>query len=64
MTITCRCNDDLVELIGGHLEHIRRHLRLASDRRWPTDRHLLQRIVRRVGRSAGVVVHPRERRQT
>jgi site-specific recombinase XerD len=58
----------LVELLGtwcaDNLEHIRRHRRLVADHRGPIDRHLLTRIVRRVGRAAGVRVHPHQLRHT
>lgn len=58
----------LVELLAAwtaeNLEHIRRHHRLVADERGTLDRHLLGRIVRRVGRHAGVKVHPHQLRHT
>jgi integrase len=58
----------LVELFAAwtarNLEHIRCHLRLIADHRGVLDRHLLGRIVRRVGRNAGVKVHPHQLRHT
>jgi integrase len=58
----------LVELLADwtaqNLEHIRRHHRLVADERGILDRHLLFRIVRRVGRQAGVRVHPHQLRHT
>jgi site-specific recombinase XerD len=47
-----------------NLEHIRRHKRLAADHRGPLDRHVICRIVRRVGRRAGVSAHPHQLRHT
>jgi site-specific recombinase XerD len=60
---------ELVDLLAAwtaaNLEHIRRHKRLAADHRGPLDRHLIGRIVRRVGRAAGVSgVHPHRLRHT
>jgi integrase/recombinase XerD len=54
---------ELVQLLAtwtaANLEHIRRHKRLVADHRGVLDRHLICRIVRRVGRAAGVPgVHP------
>ena len=58
----------LVELLAAwtaeNLEHIRRHHHLVADHRGTLDRHLLARIVRRVGRHAGVTVHPHQLRHT
>jgi site-specific recombinase XerD len=58
----------LVELLAAwtaqNLEHIRRHRRLVADHRGALDRHLVGRIVRRVGRNAGVTVHPHQLRHT
>ena len=47
-----------------NLEHIRRHRRLVADHRGTLDRHGVGRIVRRVGRHAGVVAHPHRLRHT
>jgi site-specific recombinase XerD len=60
---------ELVELLAAwtaaNLEHIRRHKRLVTDHRGPLDRHLIARIVHRVGRAAGVPgVHPHRLRHT
>ena len=60
---------ELVELLAAwtaaNLEHIRRHKRLVADHRGPLDRHLIGRIVARVGRAAGVPgVHPHRLRHT
>jgi site-specific recombinase XerD len=60
---------ELVQLLAAwtaaNLEHIRRHKRLAADHRGVLDRHLICRIVRRVGRAAGVPgVHPHRLRHT
>jgi hypothetical protein len=60
---------DLVTLLAawtaGNLEHIRAHKRLVADHRGPLDRHSIGRIVRRVGRAAGVPgVHPHRLRHT
>jgi site-specific recombinase XerD len=58
----------LVELLSewtsANLEHIRRHHRLVADHRGTLDRHRVCRIVRRVGRSCGVDVHPHQLRHT
>jgi len=58
----------LVKLLAAwtaaNLEHIRRHKRLAADHRGPLDRHVICRIVRRVGRRAGVSAHPHQLRHT
>jgi integrase len=60
---------ELVQLLAAwtaaNLEHIRRHKRLVTDHRGPLDRHLIARIVHRVGRAAGVPgVHPHRLRHT
>jgi site-specific recombinase XerD len=60
---------ELTELLAAwtaaNLEHIRRHKRLAADHRGPLDRHVICRIVHRVGRAAGVPgVHPHRLRHT
>ncbi len=60
---------ELVDLLAAwtaaNLEHIRRHKRLAADHRGPLDRHVICRIVHRVGRAAGVPgVHPHRLRHT
>lgn len=50
---------------AANLEHIRRNKRLVADHRGVLDRHLICRIVRRVGRAAGVPgVHPHRLRHT
>jgi site-specific recombinase XerD len=50
---------------AASLEHIRRHKRLVADHRGPLDRHVITRIVHRVGRAAGVPgVHPHRLRHT
>ena len=60
---------ELTELLAAwtaaNLEHIRRCKRLVADHRGPLDRHVIGRIVRRVGRVAGVPgVHPHRLRHT
>ena len=60
---------DLVKLLAAwtaaNLDHIRRHKRLVADHRGPLDRHQIGRIVKRVGRRAGVPgVHPHRLRHT
>ena len=60
---------DLVDLLAAwtaaNLEHIRRHKRLITDHRGPLNRHVIARIVHRVGRAAGVPgVHPHRLRHT
>jgi site-specific recombinase XerD len=60
---------ELVQLLAdwttANLEHTRRHKRLIADHRGPLDRHLIGRIVHRVGRAAGVPgVHPHRLRHT
>jgi site-specific recombinase XerD len=58
----------LVELLmtwtSGNLAHIRACRRLVAGHRGPLDRHMIGRIVRRVGRSCGVSVHPHQLRHT
>ena len=59
---------DLIALLtrwtADNLEHIRANKRLVADHRGSLDRHALARIVRRVGRRAGVTVHPHQLRHT
>jgi site-specific recombinase XerD len=60
---------DLVTLLAAwtaaNLQHIRRCKRLVADHRGPLDRHVIGRIVSRVGRAAGVPgVHPHRLRHT
>jgi site-specific recombinase XerD len=59
---------DLVTLLGrwcaDHTDTIRAHRRLLADHRGPLDRHAVGRIVRRVGRRAGIAVHPHQLRHT
>jgi site-specific recombinase XerD len=60
---------ELVDLLAAwtaaNLEHIRRHKRLVADHRGPLDRHVIGRVVSRVGRAAGVPgVHPHRLRHT
>jgi site-specific recombinase XerD len=60
---------DLVDLLADwattNHDHIRRHRRLIADHRGPIDRHQVGRIVRRVGRTAGIDhVHPHQLRHT
>jgi site-specific recombinase XerD len=60
---------ELVDLLAAwtaaSLEHIRRHKRLAADHRGPLNRHIIGRIVHRVGRAGGVPgVHPHRLRHT
>jgi site-specific recombinase XerD len=60
---------ELVDLLAAwtaaNLEHIRRCKRLVADHRGPLDRHVITRIVHRVGRDAGVPgVHPHRLRHT
>jgi site-specific recombinase XerD len=59
---------ELVELLGAwtaaNLDHIRRYHRLVADHRGPLERHLIGRIVRRVGRACEVKVHPHQLRHT
>ena len=58
----------LVELLktwtAGNLAHIRAHCRLIADHRGPLDRHQIGRIVGRLGRRAGISVHPHQLRHT
>jgi len=60
---------ELVQLLAAwtaaNLDHIRRHKRLVADHRGPLERHVISRIVHRVGRAAGVHgVHPHRLRHT
>jgi site-specific recombinase XerD len=59
---------ELVELLADwtatNSDHIRRHRRLIADQRGTLDRHQIWRIVRRIGRSCGVKVHPHQLRHT
>lgn len=59
---------DLIVLLtcwtADNLDHIRANKRLVADHRGTLDRHGLARIVRRVGRQAGVTVHPHQLRHT
>jgi site-specific recombinase XerD len=60
---------DLVDLLADwaatNQDHIHRHRRLIADHRGPIDRHQVGRIVRRVGRTAGIDhVHPHQLRHT
>jgi site-specific recombinase XerD len=60
---------ELVQLLAAwtaaNLNHIRRHRRLVTDHRGPLDRHVITRIVHRVGKAAGVPgVHPHRLRHT
>jgi integrase len=59
---------DLVALLArwcaDNSDHLRAHRRLIADHRGPLDRHNLRRIVKRVGRRAGVAVHPHQLRHT
>jgi site-specific recombinase XerD len=54
----------LAEWCANNIDHIRRHRRLIADHRGPLDRHNVHRIVRRIGRHAGVSVHPHQLRHT
>jgi integrase len=60
---------DLVTLFAdwtaANVDHIRAHHRLVADHRGTLDRHLVHRIVRRVGQAAGIGhVHPHRLRHT
>ena len=59
---------DLITLLtkwtADNVEHIRANRRLVADHRGSLDRHALARIVKRVGRRAGVTVHPHQLRHT
>ncbi len=58
----------LVELLAQwtalNSEQIRRQRRLIADERGILDRHLINRIVKRIGRRAGIKVHPHQLRHT
>jgi site-specific recombinase XerD len=57
--------DLLAAWTAANLEHIRRCKRLIADSRGILDRHVICRIVRRVGRAAGIPgVHPHRLRHT
>jgi site-specific recombinase XerD len=56
--------DLLRDWTATNLDHIRRHHRLAADWRGTLDRHAIGRIVKRVGRSCDVKVHPHQLRHT
>jgi len=49
---------------ADNIDDIRRHHRLIADHRGPIDRHTVGRIVGRVGRHAGIDVHPHQLRHT
>ena len=60
---------DLITLFAdwtaANVEHIRHHRRLVADHRGTLDRYLVGRIVRRIGRAAGIGhVHPHQLRHT
>jgi site-specific recombinase XerD len=59
---------DLVKLLrtwtAANLEHIRHYKLLMADKRGPLERFVVRRIVKRVGRSCGVDVHPHQLRHT
>jgi Phage integrase family len=59
---------ELVTLLAAwtaaNLQHIRQHRRLVADHRGPLDRYLIGRIAGRIGRRAGVSVHPHQLRHT
>jgi site-specific recombinase XerD len=54
----------LVRWTADNVDHIRHHRRLIADHRGPIDRHQLARVVKRIGRRAGVTVHPHQLRHT
>jgi site-specific recombinase XerD len=54
----------LAHWTANHIEMIRHHRRLITDHRGPLDRHAVGRIVGRVGRAAGIDVHPHQLRHT
>ena len=58
----------LVELLAAwtatNSDHIRRQRRLIADQRGVLDRHIINRIVKRVGRACSVKVHPHQLRHT
>jgi hypothetical protein len=56
--------DLLSEWTATNLDHIRHNHRLIADYRGPVERHLIRRIVKRVGRSCDVRVHPHQLRHT
>ena len=59
---------DLVTLLAtwtaANLEHIRQHRRLITDHRGPLRHYTLRLIVKRIGKSVGVSVHPHQLRHT
>ena len=57
--------DLLADWTATNLEHIRVHHRLVADHRGPLNRHIITRIIHRIGRIAGVPgVHPHQLRHT
>ncbi|HEY5011745.1 MAG TPA: tyrosine-type recombinase/integrase [Acidimicrobiia bacterium] len=54
----------LARWTADNIDRIRRHRRLIADHRGPLDRHAVGRIVARVGRRAGIDVHPHQLRHT
>jgi site-specific recombinase XerD len=56
--------DALARWTANNIDMIRCHRRLIADRRGPLDRHAVGRIVGRVGRAAGIDVHPHQLRHT
>ena len=57
--------DLLADWTATNLEHIRVHHRLVADHRGPLNRHIITRIIHRIGRTAGVPgVHPHQLRHT
>lgn len=54
----------LARWAANNIETIRHHRRLIADHRGPLDRHGVGRIVGRVGRTAGIDVHPHQLRHT
>ncbi len=56
--------EQLTVWIADNIEHIRRHKRLIADQRGGLERHTVGRIVKRIGRHAGIDVHPHQLRHT
>ena len=57
--------DLLAAWTAANLDHIRRSMRLIAGHRGALDRHVIRRIVHRVGRAATVPgVHPHRLRHT
>jgi site-specific recombinase XerD len=54
----------LAQWCANNTDTIRAHRRLLADHRGPLDRHNVGRIVGRVGRRAGLSVHPHQLRHT